>query len=447
MSRVVQDPRQAKRFCFSGSSFDPATGEATLSYAFDDGARLHERIVFPHAPWPQDTTRQSAFFRALDILHLVAGVSYYKAGLPRHIETGEHPMDPLLAGFAQQLYVRGLGEFAHVNSLEIEDWVRFSVNAPPQSVIDDPGLSERALLAMGGGKDSLVSLEMLREAGIEIQPISVGDSDLIRNTAAAAGLPLIQVHRTLAPELVDMNAAGAYNGHVPVTAINSAILLCAALLYDCKWVVFSNERSAEEATLTDARGRPVNHQFSKSLEFEQAFRGVVHSQVSPGIEYFSLLRPLAELAVAKKFSTLAAYHPVFSSCNRNFHRDGPRISGYWCRDCPKCRFTTLALAPFMLPVDLEAILGANLLDQAAQEQGFRALCALGVDKPFECVGSVAESRAALMSLSTHEHWKECALVKRLAPLLDRTDTPGIDEFMAPDGTHFIPSAVLEHVAF
>jgi hypothetical protein len=239
-----------------------------------------------------------------------------------------------------------------------------------------------------------------------------------------------------------MNGAGALNGHVPVTAINSAILMCAAVLYGYRWVVFSNERSASEATLQDGQGADINHQYSKSLEFEQAFAAVTMHRIAPDIRYFSLLRPLNELAVARKFSELKPYHDVFSSCNRNFHLDGSRNRGRWCGDCPKCRFTCLALAPFMHPDELLAIQGVDLLDQPQQESGFRALCGLGQDKPFECVGTIAESAAAMRALVGNPHWRDRAVVRAMQPDLDNSaeQTP-VDAFLSADGPHNIPGSL------
>jgi len=445
MNLRLPDPREARRFHFSRCHYDPASGEARLEYAFDNGPSLVERIVFPHAPWPQDASRQAAFIRALELLHLIAGVSYYKAGLPPALDTGDLVLNASLARFLQQLYERGLGEFAHMNGLHLDGKIRFRAGGGPEPVNTDLDLPERALVAMGGGKDSLVALELLREAAFEVQPFTVGASELIAATVRTAGLPLVAVRRQLAPELAAMNAAGAWNGHVPVTAINSAIGVCAALLYGFRWVVFANERSAEEATLTGAGGHRINHQYSKSLEFERAFRAMVAGRVSPGVAYFSLLRPLGELAVARKFSRLTRYHPVFSSCNRNFHLDGPRTDGRWCRNCPKCRFTSLALAPFLPPDEIRAMIGDNLLDRADQEEGFRALLALGVDKPFECVGEVGESRAALCALSADKAWKDCRLVRKLAPELPAG--PALGEWLKPGGGHCIPPEVASRVDF
>jgi hypothetical protein len=220
---------------------------------------------------------------------------------------------------------------------------------------------------MGGGKDSLVGLELLRCAGMEVMPLCIGASSLIGNTVRAAGLPLLRISRKLAPELPAMNAAGAWNGHIPVTAINSAIALCASVLYGFRYVVFANERSADEATLTTAAGIPVNHQYSKSWAFEQELLAVVHSQISPDIEYFSILRPFSELDIVRRFSTLTRYHHVYSSCNRNFHQQGVPVAGRWSV------FPNAGLRRWVWPFSWihegAAMLGGDLLDDL-QVDGF-----------------------------------------------------------------------------
>lgn len=448
--------KQAGCFSFSACHYDPGSGEATLSYEVD-GCKLNEKITFPWAPWPVDASRQAAFFQALELLHLIAGISYYKAGLACEIDTGEVETDGLLATFLTELYLKGLGEFAYLNGLDLTGLIDFGVNTDePAGSVEHLGqscsskqgpahpvdLPERALVAIGGGKDSLVCLQMLKDAGVEVQPACVGRSTLIGETVKAAGLPLIRIQRELSPELTRLNAGGAWNGHVPVTAINSAILLCAGLLYGYRYIVFANESSANEATLKDEQGREVNHQYSKSLAFEQSFARVIRQYVSPGINYFSLLRPFSEIAITRRFSEMTGYHQVFSSCNRNFHQDGSHIRGRWCLDCPKCRFAALAMAPFLSPQALVAIQGADLLDMDSQLQGFKALCGLEEDKPFECVGSIAESRAAMRYLSGVPEWRDKYVVNALAGLEEIKQAGELD--LLPDfaAEHCIPAEIL-----
>lgn len=444
MARQTGKGNQAERFTFTAPGYDPASGEARLGYDID-GLSLIEKLTFPWQPWPADASRQAAFLNALEVLHLIAGVSYYKAGLAPTVAAGDSSLDPELTGFLNELYVKGLGEFAYVNGLDLSGLPLFRANTNVAREAAELDLPERALVAMGGGKDSLVCLELLRGAGIEVQPICVGDAGLIGDTVRAAGLPLIRIRRRLAPQLAAMNKRGAWNGHVPVTAINSAVLVCAALLYGYRYVVFANESSADEATLTTAQGLEVNHQYSKSLPFEQAFAALVRRRVSPSLDYFSLLRPFGEAAITQRFAALRRYHGVFSSCNRNFHLDGAHVSGRWCGQCPKCRFTALALAPFLTPAELARIQGAELLDEAGQVEGFRHLCGLGQGKPFECVGSVAESRAFARHLSEQPQWRDKTVIRALAQEPAVRQAAALELQPQPDAAHCIPAAVVAKI--
>ena len=438
------DPRQAQWFQFTRCDFDPVLGVARLVYRFDHGPELIEVIRFPHAPWPPEASRQAAFEQALRLLHLVAGVSYYKAGLSHEMRFAQQPPDPELARFLTELYVQGLAEFAYVNQVDVCSRISFPATGTP-AIAHDLILPARALLAIGGGKDSLVGLRLLQQAGIEVQPVCVGQSTLIGDTVKAAGLPLLRIERTLAPELAEMNRAGAWNGHVPVTAIHSAILLCASVLYGFAYVVFSNERSADEATLVLSDGTAVNHQYSKSSDFETGLRELIAAQISPDIEYFSILRPFSELEIVRRFCQLSEFHSVYSSCNRNFHLDGVRIEGRWCLDCPKCRFAALSLALFLAPGQVVAIMGGDLLDRDDQADGFRALCGLGRDKPFECVGEAGESRAAVAALAASDDWRDHAVVVALSPELKQVAVPALAELLALAGNHSIPAPVFSNL--
>ena len=441
---AVPDPRNAQWFQFSRCDFDPVLGVASLVYRFDNGPELIERIRFPYAPWPPEASRQAAFQQALRLLHLVAGVSYYKAGLSHEMHFARQEPDPELAKFLTELYVQGLAEFAYVNHVDVSSRVSFpGTGAPPDAT--DLLLPERALVAIGGGKDSLVGLRLLQQEGIEVQAVCVGSSTLIGDTVEAAGLPLLRIERTLAPELAEMNRSGAWNGHVPVTAINSAILLCASILYGFAYIVFSNERSADEATLVLSDGKAVNHQYSKSSAFETGLRGVIASHISPDIEYFSILRPFSELEIVRRFCELSEFHSVYSSCNRNFHLDGSRIEGRWCLDCPKCRFAALSLALFLPPGQVADIMGGDLLDHADQADGFRALCGLGRDKPFECVGEAGESRAAMAALAASDDWCDHAVVAALAAEIEKVTVPALPDLLAPSGNHSIPAPILSQL--
>jgi hypothetical protein len=435
---ALADPRRASAFRFV--SCDYADGVARLRYAFDDGPELLEQIEFPGAA-ALSPAHAVAFDAALKLLHLIAGVSYYKAGVPPQVRVESGALDAATAQFMQEVYFHGLAEFAYQNKLDLRGRIRFPAAREAASERAAPlSLPRRTLVPIGGGKDSLVSVEMLQGAGEPMTAAWVGDSALIAACAQRTGLPLLNIKRRLAAELFEYNRLGAWNGHIPVTAINSAILLCAALLYGYDAIAFSNERSASAATL-EYDGQPVNHQWSKSLEFERRLREYIHSHIAADLDYFSLLRPWSELAVTRAFAQQTRYDDVFSSCNRNFRIRGERPADRWCGQCPKCHFVFLALAPFVAKPRLLAIFGRNLLDDAALAPGFDALLEYRDHRPFECVGEGHESRAAMHFLAQRPEWREDALVARFAeeiqPQLGRGDL-ALAPLLVPAPEHFLP---------
>lgn len=446
MSKPRFDHRQVQVFRFVRCAFDALTGVAQLVYAFDEGPELIETLQFPGAPFQLAQARQQAVQEALRLLHLIAGVSYYKAAVPPRIAIDGYAIDAPTADLMSSIYESGLGEFAYRNGLQLRGRIVFPRDA---GTATEPApahaLRDHALVAIGGGKDSLVSIEALRQSGAAQTVSWIGSSPLIRACAERTGLPTLTIGRALAPALFEMNKQGALNGHIPVTAVNSAILVLAALLADANQVVFSNERSASYGSLIPGSGE-VNHQWSKSWEFERAFAAHVHSHVAADLHYYSLLRPFSELAVARQFARNDHYDAFFSSCNRNFHILGERPAQRWCGVCPKCHFVFLALAPFMPKPRLMAIFGRNLLDEAGQAPGFDALLEYGDHKPFECVGEGSESRAALAALEATATWREDALVARFAeeilPQLDR-DALRLAPLLEPSGEHGIPPTLWE----
>jgi hypothetical protein len=436
VKNVIQ-PRLTQVFRFVRHAY--ANGVAELVYAFDDGAELIEKIYFPDAP-ALPPERADAFARALRLLHLIAGVSYYKAGVPPTIEIADGPLDDATADVLDALYLHGLAEFAYRNGLDLRGRIAFPRGAHAASPAPSLNLPPRTLVPIGGGKDSLVAVEAIKASG-DATAVWVGNSPLIAACAERTGLPMLNIQRELAPGLFELNRLGAWNGHIPVTAVNSAILAVAAVLYGYDSIAFANERSASVATL-EYDGQQVNHQWSKGYAFEQLLGDWLHTHVAADLDYCSLLRPYSELAITRAFAKLTPYFDTFSSCNRNFKLLGPKPADRWCGHCPKCHFVFLALAPFLSKPRLLGIFGRNLLDDETQSAGFDALMEYQDHKPFECVGEGAEARAAMFALNQRPEWQEDALVARfrseILPQLDPAQL-ALEPWMQPDAQHRVPA--------
>jgi hypothetical protein len=201
------------------------------------------------------------------------------------------------------------------------------------------------------------------------------------------------VTRRLDPKLFEMNATGALNGHVPVNAILAAAGALIALLTGRPAVLASNEASASFGNTT-WHGIDVNHQWSKSLTFERAFRAWLRRHFHGAPEYVSLLRPLSELRIVKAFATHPEYFEAVTSCNANFKQSGPAARRF-CLACPKCVFVALMARPWLDDAAYRTYFGGDPLADPGNLTFVEELLGVRGTKPFECVGTPEETSAAI----------------------------------------------------
>jgi hypothetical protein len=379
-------------------------------------------------------------------LWLAAGLSYYKAAAPSHIEV-VGSLTSLESAWAAELLTYGLGEFAAANNLDLlrPGWEHRVHEVDDGADVLLPRGEGRPMVAVGGGKDSCVTIEALDAAGFDPLLCSVRSFPVIDAVVEASGRPSVKVGRTIDPALVELNHRGALNGHVPVTSIVSLALVLAALRNDCGAVVMSNERSSSEAT-ANWRGEAVNHQWSKSLAAEDRLATVLAAATGgEGPAWFSLLRPFGELAITRLFAERCErFFESFSSCNAAFRLDAARRTERWDGNCPKCRFVALALAPWLSRAQVVGIQGHDVLDDPSQVDGLLALVEAGQPKPFECVGEVAESRVAVGLAEPRDGWSDAQALRTVA---DRLRSDGLwpsstdaSKALAPDLglAHLVP---------
>ncbi|MFN8671131.1 MAG: endonuclease domain-containing protein [Candidatus Sericytochromatia bacterium] len=404
------NPNLVEKFRFVSYEFDENTFIAKLNYAFDDNYFFTEQIAFNNANTVFDDEKRKALDLCLKNLHLVAGSSYYKAAIPPKIVIENQEITKETSDFMQKLYLNGLGEFAYRNNLDLKEKLIFPYSDKSQAEPSNISLKRRTAVTVGGGKDSIVTIELLKKKNEDIILFSVGNPKAIKQTVEVSELPHITVTRTLSPVLFELNAQGAYNGHVPISGIIAFILACSSIIYGFDSVAMSNERSANVGNLI-RDGLEINHQYSKGLEFETDVSNYFQSHIMKNFNYFSFLRPLSELGIAKIFSKFEKYHSVFTSCNAAFKIQQDKRVDRWCLNCDKCRFVFLAIAPFLSKEKMLNIFGKNLLNDETQIKGFEELIGISGHKPFECVGEVEECNASFGLLNKQDEWKDDIMVK------------------------------------
>ncbi len=396
-------------FVFHRYAYHPGEGRIELVYKLDDEIEFIETLILKNAPMPRDP---EALDRALFALHLVGGISYYKTFCPAQIEvrSGELTIDQ--ADFWDTVYTKGLGEFFYKNKIDFKGLINFPIHedALAPSLTSNKSGSSRVLVPIGGGKDSVVTMELLKKAGADVTLFRIGNHPLIEQQAAIADLPIITIERHLSPRLFELNAKGALNGHVPVTAYLSCVTAVIAELYGFDTVVMSNERSANEGNV-EYLDEEINHQWSKSVEFEKMFQTYLKENISPDLSYFSLLRPWSELKIAEIFSQYPHYFDCTTSCNANWRIWKEKPTDLWDPKDPKSAFVFLLLSAFLPEETLKEIFKQNYLANTDAIPLYKELLGTEGIKPFECVGTPDEVKAAFLLAHERGDYNDMPVMK------------------------------------
>jgi len=427
-----------------------------LGYALAGAAgpevAFEETLDLPESLGPLRRAGEPAVERALAALHIAGGASYWKTCVPRSMVPERTPPSAADAAFWTDVYTKGMAEFLFKNEIDPAGIVGFPASGEAIAPAAAPACEGPALLLWGGGKDSVVSHEVLAVSGEPHDLLTIGRSgwEWVGRSAGIAGAPHHRVERRIDPRLLELNAAGALNGHVPVSAYLAFAGLLVALLAGRRAVIASNESSASFGS-THWRGLDVNHQWSKSLEFERSLLAWRARNLSGGPEYLSLLRPWTELRIVKAFASHPEYFATVTSCNRNFSQTGP-TAARWCLKCPKCVFVSLMARPWLDDAAYHALFGDDALADPANVDTLSELLGLDGMKPFECVGTPEESIAAFHLARTRgrilPHGPMTLFNDRIAQ-----DAPDLNETarraLAASSEHALPkrwAAILERYA-
>jgi hypothetical protein len=328
-------------------------------------------------------------------LGLVEMFSYWKATCAPEIVVKAGFLDTRQLSWWTDLLLHGMREFFYVNQIDFtaSDFVHISTPemCPQRRPLSDGALlsADRDLVLMSGGKDSALAVQLLLEAGRDFHCLLLNPTPTAGKITAQIGdrTPVI-IRRTIDPRLLALNQAGYLNGHTPFSAYLAMLGVTCAVLFGYRQVIVANERSADEGNV-EFLGTEVNHQYSKTLRFESTFRSYCVTCLTGEVEYFSLLRPLYELQIARLFARYPQYLTTFTSCNRR------QKEGGWCRQCAKCFSTFALLYPFLRAEEIHRAFGEDLFARTEAVSFIKELLGFTEHKPFECVGTREEMLVAL----------------------------------------------------
>lgn len=387
--------KQYPVFCYESFKYEISANTLYIEFKFSMG-ESHDFFPSHRIEIPADSNIANIPKQEIDLmvfhLGMVEVISYWKSACPPLLHIKPLQLNKEQIEWWKKLYYEGLGEFFYLNSIDntMDDFMEISCEgAHEMPKPSTSNLEDKVLVPVGGGKDSVVSLELLKGLNKTLIPFVVNPRGATLESIEKAAYHTSEAlftKRSIHPKLLELNAQGFLNGHTPFSAMLAFLSLISARLSNARYIALSNESSANESTVS---GTNINHQYSKSFEFEEDFRNYYRKYIHTEIEYFSFLRPINELQIASIFSQYPQHHSSFKSCNVGSKENR------WCGSCPKCLFTYILLSPFIPQNEMVKIFGKALLDDAKLKPIFLELRGLAESKPFECVGTVSEVDIAL----------------------------------------------------
>lgn len=288
------------------------------------------------------------------------------------------------------LYYCLLDEFFEVNEIKVGPKTFMSIKCEGEALEGDEldQVFKGNLVPVGGGKDSYVSLEILKDQKEDNHCFIINEFKAALEAVEVTGYKdrLALVHRNKDPKLAELNEKGYLKGYVPMSAIIAFAAVLQSLLLGKKCICMSIESNESEFT---RRGKKIRHQYTKDYQFEKDFNAYVNKYITKEVTYFSLLRPITELQIVSIFVTLKDYLPVFKSCA------AAQDKGEWCGRCARCLHVYMELSAFLQDKELIKIFGSNLLEDPAMAALMHELTGMDDNHPYDCQGSRDEINTAI----------------------------------------------------
>ena len=260
-----------KKFYFEKFSFDSKNLKAYFFYSFDKDERFKEIIDFSCDKEFNKNFDENILNNFLFNLFIALWISYYKLFPINDLVIEKWYLNQKQIKFWKKFYLFWLWEFFVKNNFEIPkfNFINNDKNENKFLYWDYKLESEKSLLMWWGWKDSIVSYNFIKNINYDI--FVVGKLDKIKeNTIKLTWKSPIILKRELSENLFKLNHKWYYNWHVPITWIIAFISIVFSYLYNYKYTLLSNERSSSEENMI-YNWVKINHQYSKSFEFEKDF--------------------------------------------------------------------------------------------------------------------------------------------------------------------------------
>ncbi|RLD54349.1 MAG: hypothetical protein DRJ05_14860, partial [Bacteroidetes bacterium] len=241
-------------FAFEGFSYEQSSKGLEIRFHFNlaDQFHFYPKLVFYKKDFKNWPIGKSVLDNLVFHLGMIELISYWKAACSPKLIIKPYRINDKQIAWWKKLYFHGLGEFFYLNGIEVTEDDFIDIHSTSEKRLESFSipLENKVLVLIGGGKDSVVTLELLK-GHYEVSPFILNPRGASLQTIDVAGFHennVVTVNRFLDKKLLELNDLGFLNGHTPFSAMLAFVSLITATLGGFKHIALSNESSANEPT-------------------------------------------------------------------------------------------------------------------------------------------------------------------------------------------------------
>jgi len=229
------------QFTYQSYYFKQDESLVTVNYHFHIDNKIHFHPKFSFSSKNIEHKLNSIEFSIILFqIGLLEAISYWKTTCCRKFFVKPYQLTKFQSSWLEKLFYLGLGEFRYINNIEVskEEFVAItsSQNQSPEIKFRTKANN---LIPLGGGKDSLVTLNLKKDFPNKIFLLNPRKASLDICKSYKLEDDTFIINRYLDKTMLELNAKGYLNGHTPFSALLSFYSLLAAYLLECNSIVLS----------------------------------------------------------------------------------------------------------------------------------------------------------------------------------------------------------------
>ncbi len=249
-------------FIYEGYNIEETKSDITLKYEFSIPhlVKFTPTINIPKKEFNVRKIEGKKIENMVFHIGLIELISYWKCTCSPKVIIKCGFLDEYQKQWLKKLYFYGLGELFFTNGIKtnINEFMTIMTEGEKFEIEEEKEETSGYIVPIGGGKDSVVTLETLKVNKQNDLCLIVNPKPVTIECAHLANMEdkqIIEVYRKIDKKLLNLNKNYFINGHTPFSSLLAFLSYFIAYITGKKYIALSNESSANESNVVRRKSK------------------------------------------------------------------------------------------------------------------------------------------------------------------------------------------------